>query len=169
MHNVTVYLQNKYGMCSTTMTAVVIPMFNNTITRYLACDLDAPGFNRNRHAATRNIQHSEFACIVSFFRSVSLSLRLFLSRSLLVHQLPLHLRGCRRRRQGRRLAPVRASLLAAIPGVYLRVPHFPFTTTANRTPDSITTATILHQNKLPPAARRALTTSQWFLVQPRSA
>jgi hypothetical protein len=57
-------------------------------------------------------------------------------------------------------------LLAAMPGVYLRVPHFPFTTTKKRTPDGgTTTATILHQNKFLPTANRALTTSQRFLSE----
>ena len=99
-----------------------------TISSFFATWTRLNGFSRNRYAATRNIQRSEFfACLVSLFRRISLLL--FLPWSLPVFQLPLHREARHRRRQGRRFAPVQASLLAAMPDVYLRVPHFPFTTT----------------------------------------
>src|SRR5947199_2878019 len=82
----------------------------------------------NLFACTVLLFHHVCVCVCSSLSfSFSFSYSLSLSHFLLVNPSSPPSRGCRQWRQGRRLTPVQASLSAAMP-VYLRVPHYPFTT-----------------------------------------
>lgn len=90
------------------------------------CDLNRFGrIDRRGCARWTTFWICSHASCLSFVVFVFLFLSLlYLSYSLPVLQLPLHY-GVRRQRQGRRLAPVRASLSAAMPDVYLRISPLP--------------------------------------------
>jgi len=110
--------QVRYVLSGWNLTTGVIPMFNN-ITRYLTLLRPERGWVDSAEIGTRLCAiYGVLNLFASFFHSVSLFL--FLPRSLPVLQLPLHWEAAIAgdRDAGRRLAPVQASLLAAMPDVY---------------------------------------------------
>lgn len=151
-------------------TVVVIPMFNNTITiRYLVSLRPRRAWIDSAEIDTR--LHAMYGVLNLFWiysRVSCLSFAVFLSASFsLAPCWYTNFPSIERLSSAETRTPARASSSQFVGGDARRLPPRPPLPIhhTERTPDGgITTATILYQNKLPPAARRALTTSQWFLV-----